>query len=407
MTNRTPQADRVLILAPSGRDAELCAAVLSDAGVSCAVQESVLSLCREVEQGCGAILVAEEALQGPALAELTDAVTRQPAWSDLPIVVILLPGKEHASAVEQWASRLGNVTLVDRPLRVHTLLSVIQVALRGRSRQYEIREHLAELQRTEESLRQANAVKDEFLGFVSHEMRTPLTVLRGNAEMLVRQFDHLDRDLLEGSVSEILARADHLQRMVENMLKLSKVESGSVLLAEPILLQRSFDSLCRGQSALYRRPITCSVPDDVPPVLADPTYLDQVMQNLLSNARKYSPEGASIDVAARHEGTLVRVVVSDHGAGLPDSEIEHLFEPFYRAPGSMTRAAGIGLGLAVSKRLIEAMGGSINATHRPGGGMDFAFTLPLAPDDDEPAAGAREAAVLAGGLPGEAPAASP
>ena len=234
---------------------------------------------------------------------------------------------------------------------------------------------------TEEGLREAAAAKDEFLGLVSHELRTPLTIIVGNARAL-RRIAALSPEEQSTSIADIQAEAERLQRLIENMLTLSRIESQAQVAPEPVLLQRALPGIVSRQ--VVSRPIQVDIPDDLAPVAADPLYIEQVVRNLISNAAKYSPAGSAIDVRARNEGQLVSVSVLDRGAGVAPDEMTRIFEPFFRSRKTSAQAAGAGLGLSVCKRLIEALGGHMWARMRAGGGTEVGFSLPAYTDTDEP-----------------------
>jgi two-component system, OmpR family, sensor histidine kinase KdpD len=129
-------------------------------------------------------------------------------------------------------------------------------------------------------------------------------------------------------------------------------------------------------------------------VAAEPNYLEQILQNLISNAIKYSPPGSPIDIQARREEGCVAISVLDRGSGIAPEEMERIFEPFFRSSSTAGQAAGIGLGLSVCKRLVDAQGGELWARPREGGGTEIGFSLPMYEDEDEPALAA---AARAGG----------
>src|SRR5205809_1046101 len=151
---------RVLILAPTGKDAALTAAVLSEAAIDPLVCPDLACVERAIEEGAGLLLLAEEAIAGGGLRTLGTALSRQPAWSDLPVLLLTRHGADSATVV-QAVPALGNVTLLERPVRPATLVSAVRAALKARERQYQIRSHLAERELTEQGLREADRRKDE------------------------------------------------------------------------------------------------------------------------------------------------------------------------------------------------------------------------------------------------------
>jgi K+-sensing histidine kinase KdpD len=231
---------------------------------------------------------------------------------------------------------------------------------------------------SDDALRLSNAVKDEFLGLVSHELRTPVTTIFGNARLLQDRGDRLAEVQRRTMVDDIATDADRLLGVVENLLLLTRLESGT----RPDLEPQVIDHVVRRavQSFRRRHPArTIRLHVQMPHVIvdADRTYLDVLVENLLSNADKYSPPEAPIRVNVRGVDGEVEVIVHDRGIGIRDSDAKALFEPFYRAAPAKARAAGVGVGLAVCKKVIDVQGGRIWARSRPRGGAEFGFALPI------------------------------
>ncbi len=238
---------------------------------------------------------------------------------------------------------------------------------------------ITERKEFEAELRRANTAKDELLGLVSHELRTPLTNVLGNALALRRHGQKLSPKEHAAALDDIAASAARLQRLIENMLVLSHVEARSEVTTEPVLLQRTLPALVKEHQARHPGALLELVLDhDLPPVLAQPTYVEQIVQNLLSNAEKYAPAGEIVELLARAEDREVRVGVLDRGAGIAQSELESVFDPFYRSPGIAATTPGAGLGLAVCRRLAEVQDGTMWAECRDGGGAAIWLSLPRA-----------------------------
>jgi signal transduction histidine kinase len=231
--------------------------------------------------------------------------------------------------------------------------------------------------RAELGLQRDVAERDEFLGLVSHELRTPLTVIVGTALTLLRGRASLAPEVADG-LDDIHESARRLQRLLENMLVLSRMSvEGLRDDVEPQVLLRLVERTLEDFRRLAPdREIRMSVPDDVPIVLANPTHVDQVLWNLLTNAAKYGGAGTPIDLAISTGAGHVAVAVSDRGPGIPPGEQDVIFEAHYRTAGGRSAAGGLGLGLSVCRRLVELQGGTITVTARPGGGSTFTFTLP-------------------------------
>ncbi len=228
-------------------------------------------------------------------------------------------------------------------------------------------------------------VRKEFVANVSHELRTPLSVIKGYVETLVDSHDAMplaDRDRF---LKTIQRHTERLNSLLEDLLALSRLESASPGLARErvdlgTLLAGALDDYRARPTAEGHR-ISLSVDPAVPPLFADPLKLGQVVDNLVSNALKYTPRGSRIDVGARLlSPELVEVSVRDNGPGIPAEDLPHVFERFYRVDKGRSREkGGTGLGLSIVKHIVQLHGGRVWAESRYGDGTNFLFTLPLQP----------------------------
>ena len=225
-------------------------------------------------------------------------------------------------------------------------------------------------------LEEALLAKDDFLGLVSHELRTPLTQLMGNAHLLSRRWDMLDEPTKRESVDEMVTHSQRMQRLVNNMLVLSRLERGVIPDAEPQLIQRLLRSTLDEFGARFPdTKVVIDMQDRLPPVATNADTIDQVLWNLLTNARKYGPPRGPVTVQVGETEGWTQVKVIDNGPGVQPDELDRLFQPYFRSSASASHAAGLGLGLSVCKTLIEAQGGKIWA-RRLEPGMEFGFGLP-------------------------------
>jgi PAS domain S-box-containing protein len=233
-------------------------------------------------------------------------------------------------------------------------------------------------QRVQEALRVALEAKDEFLGVMSHELRTPITAVYGGVRVLRSRAERLDEESKSRLLEDIEQESERLFRMVENLLVLSRLELGQEVATEPVMAQRTIGKLV--SSYAQRRPsrkVALNVDEEMDPIAAEPHYLEQILRNLISNADKYSPADSPVEIAIVRREDEADISILDRGSGISPEESETIFERFYRSDRTASKAAGIGLGLTVCKRLTEAMGGRIGATPRPGGGLEVRVTLPI------------------------------
>jgi two-component system sensor histidine kinase KdpD len=231
--------------------------------------------------------------------------------------------------------------------------------------------------------RQRQAVRDTFIGVLSHELRTPVTTIYAGAKVLARP-GTLPDETRQEIFDDIVIESERLHRLVEDVVAMTRFgDEGGDVGAEPVLLQRLLPSVVASEDGRWPGvSFEADVPAGLPTVIADPTYVEQVVRNLLSNAAKYGGAGASVlaRVEAVDDEVLVRIL--DDGPGFPPDESDRLFELFFRSSQTARAAAGAGIGLFVCARLIKAMGGRIWAKSRPQGGAEFGFALRVMGEDD-------------------------
>jgi PAS domain S-box-containing protein len=226
--------------------------------------------------------------------------------------------------------------------------------------------------------REAEQMRDRFIGVLSHELRTPITSIYGGAQVLLRRWQGLDPDTRSELVSDVAGEAERLERMVENLLVLARVERGAeVADVGPVLLQRIVPIVAEREGASWpAMDIRVDPNTDLPPVAADDASISLILRNLISNAGKYAGPAARVRIAieTEDEGT-VTVRVSDDGPGIAPEDEDKLFRLYYRSEAAAA-APGSGIGLFVCRALVTAMGGTIWGRTSEGGGADFGFSLP-------------------------------
>jgi two-component system phosphate regulon sensor histidine kinase PhoR len=231
-------------------------------------------------------------------------------------------------------------------------------------------------------LRRLESLRRDFVANVSHELKTPLTAIRGFAETLVSA-DVAPADV-EKYLSVILRHAERLSSLIEDLLELSRIESRKVpLRVGPVDVARVAAGIMTGMEPQFRaRSLDVKLePGDAPPALADRGAVEQILTNLLDNAAKYTNPGGRIEVRVEGHGDEVRVTVRDDGIGIPKHDLPRIFERFSRVDKARSRVlGGTGLGLAIVKHLVQALGGEIFVTSELGRGTTFRFELPRAPE---------------------------
>lgn len=234
----------------------------------------------------------------------------------------------------------------------------------------------------EEELRAADRAKSELISFLSHEIRTPITTILGDARLLLTQEQIFSDEERHVALQDIDHEADRLHRVIENMLALFGTEAATPVEVEPVHGRHVLERLVRSHwhRPLFRR-VRLQVDPDTPAVLGDQTYFEQVVMNLLNNAEKYSPPDTPIDLIVQRHNDDVAFRVLDRGYGIPQEQYDAVFTPFFRAEQAAMLAPGVGIGLAVCRRLVELQGGRIWAQPREGGGTEMGFVLPVAREE--------------------------
>jgi signal transduction histidine kinase len=247
--------------------------------------------------------------------------------------------------------------------------------------------HLLAEARKVEALKELDRMKTELLSTVSHELRTPLGSIKGYATTLLTHEARLRREERREFLEIIDSEADRLRELIENLLEMSRLEAGMLRIdKEPARLGGLAREVTRKvQLATTAHEVVLDWPSDDPWVLADTKRVYQVMQNLMSNAVKYSPQGGRITLAGGFGPRELTISVADQGLGMPAAELDKIFDRFHRVGGEVSRRiGGTGLGLAISQGLVEAHGGRIWAdSDGEGHGSTFHFTLPLLPEAGE------------------------
>ncbi len=226
-------------------------------------------------------------------------------------------------------------------------------------------------------MRETERLQTALLNSISHDLRTPLASITGALSSLVDPTatvgESTRRELLENAKEE----ADRLNHLLGNLLDMNRLEAGAVRLrVEPSDVEDLVGTaLAQLGDAAQRRDIRVMLPPDLPLIPMDFALVTQALVNLLDNAMKYSPAGAPIEIRTRPDVGAVQVRIEDRGSGIPSEDLTRIFDKFYRIQREWAKR-GVGLGLAISKGIIEAHGGRIWAENRPGGGSIVAFTLP-------------------------------
>ena len=361
------------MLAPTGRDAALTCSLLERDGFACLTCKSLGELFRRYrEEGAAALMIAEEVFVSAGLQELRALLAEQSAWSDIPLLIFTgTPAAAQRRPINAHVlSSLGNVTLLDRPLRPVTMLSAANAALRARRRQYDARRELFEQRR-------AVRERDQFLAMLGHELRNPLSA--------ITMAMNLEGDATASKYRDIMRRqVGHLTRLVDDLLDVSRVTSGKVSLRRENIELGAVAQRCMNTLAPtfphHRFVFSSAAGKKGLWIHADPVRLEQVINNLLNNAGKYTAPGGEISVAvSRIEGDAA-LEVRDSGVGIAPEMLGRVFELFTQVEGTLDRAkGGMGIGLTLVRSLVELHGGTVQASSAGlGRGSVFCVRFPLA-----------------------------
>jgi signal transduction histidine kinase/CheY-like chemotaxis protein len=363
---------RIVICAPTGRDAALTARVLQSVGIHSIVCANSDELMTQLPLGAGALLLVEEVVSGAAMRPLADYVASQPTWSDIPILLLTRSGADSLD-VQRAVEHLGNVTLVERPVRTIALITATRSAVRARERQYQVRD--------------ADKRKDEFLATLAHELRNPLAPIRTSMGILRHLYP--DSDQITQLRNVVDRQVAHLTRLVDDLLDVARITSGKVTLKRgQITLQSVINHAVEiSGTAMESKQHRLDVQEPDAPYLldADHARLVQSVANLLVNAAKFTHPGGHIVLRADVEGPVVTFRVADNGIGLEASSLVKIFDLFAQTPVPGEAPTGLGIGLSLARQFAEMHGGTLHASSEGlGHGSEFVLALPVVLEGGHP-----------------------
>ena len=414
MARISPESERAIILAPMGRDGSLALMMLNEAGYSGIVATSLANLCEALEQGAGLLVIAAEALRGVDIEPLLEHLHQQPAWSDLPIVLMTHHGGSDHNGSSHLSGLLGNVTFLERPFHPVTLISLVSAALRGRRRQYEARDRLidlseselrlqrtletleqqveertAQLRNNEEALRQSQKMEavGQLTGGIAHDFNNMLTGIIGSLELLRRRVSRGKLDDLDSLIDLGVTSANRAAGLTHRLLAFSRRQS---LDSKPV----EINQLVTSMGELLQRSINESIALDMRlseqlwTAEADPNQLESALLNLVINARDAMPGGGKlvVETTNRHldsvftaaygtlkPGDYVELSVSDTGCGIPEHLMGRVFDPFFT---TKPIGQGTGLGLSMIYGFARQSHGHVTIHSEVGTGTTVSLFLP-------------------------------
>lgn len=414
MTVMEAMSERAIILAPLGRDSQIALMMLNEAGFDGVITRDLGALCNELSLGAGLLVIACEALLGADLEPLLGLIEQQPAWSDLPIVLLTHHGGPEQNPASRLGSQLGNVTFLERPFHPVTLISLVTTALRGRRRQYEARDRLidlsqselrlqntletleqqveertAQLRLNEEVLRQSQKMEavGQLTGGIAHDFNNMLTGIIGSLELLRRRLARGRTEDLDSLIDLGVTSANRAAGLTHRLLAFSRRQS---LDSKPVQM----NTLVVSMGELLLRSINESIhlemqlDEQLWVAEADPNQLESALLNLVLNARDAMPDGGKLLVKTSNQhldtgftaahsnlqpGDYIVLSVTDTGYGMPQSTINRAFDPFFT---TKPIGQGTGLGLSMIYGFSKQSGGHVSIHSEVGKGTTVSLFLP-------------------------------
>lgn len=379
---------RVLLRMITSKDASMVIRLLARSGIEAQSCGDAAELAAEMSAGAGAVVIAEEVLADPGFGRVMLALRAQPAWSDVPVIVVARTGVD-SIAITEAVEQLANLTVLERPMRASSLVSSVRTALAARKRQYQLRATL-------EGLHEADQRKTEFLATLAHELRNPLAPLRTGLTILARMNPSPEK--AQSLYAMMDRQLSHMVRLIDDLMEVSRITRGKIeLQAESVALDRVVLDAVEVSKPLFvaaEQELVLDLHCAPCNVHGDAVRLTQVFANLLNNASKYTPPNGRVVVTMRSDAGSVQVQITDTGIGIPPHMLDSIFDMFVQVSGT-SRAAqgGLGIGLTLVRSLVELHDGRVSASSGGAGtGTTMTVELPLVPSATAARASASPAA---------------
>lgn len=373
---------RTVLYTPTGKDRRLIANMLERSGIGCHVCGSFPEVCRSIDEGAGAIIVAEKAFAVESLAPLHEALQRQPSWSDFPVILLTSGGRGTAGSerLRKLRRPLGNIFLLERrPLRPETLLGTLEIALRGRQRQYQIRDQIRQYALAQQALLRSEklAVTGRLAASIAHEINNPLEAITNLIYLMRSNPTPEQLQILLAEAEQELARVTEITKQTLRFYRETSqpVETDVASVLDSVL------KLYGNRVAVSSVSIEREVRTGRARVLSTPGELRQVLANLIGNAIDAMRGGGRLRIRIseqsspwHHHGSI-RISVADTGTGIAPDVFPAIFEPFVTTKGE----TGTGLGLWVTSEIIRKSGWRIRvrSSRRSGrSGTVFSIQIP-------------------------------
>lgn len=380
----------VLVLAPTGRDAEGACLLLRKVDIDCHICLTFQTLLELLDENTGIVLIVEEVFRDETIHQLLEYLKAQPIWSDLPVIVLTRASSSNRmpsrSPLNRLSEIIGNIMFLERPLHALTLISAVRTALKARQRQYQSRDYLIEREQAAQSLlesqkklEQSNRELEQFAAIASHDLQAPLRKVLLFVDLLEQDSgSSLSNEAID-YFSRMKKSINHMQQLITDLLNLSRISRQSkayqnVNLSE--VLQEAMDDLVAarkevdGQIEVQNNTNTS--------IFGDANQLRQMFQNLIENGLKFHRKNIPpiIKIVIKKNNTHCQISVADNGIGFNEIYADRIFETFQRLHGQ-AEYSGTGIGLSIVYKIVERHGGHISVTSSLGVGSTFLISLPM------------------------------
>jgi signal transduction histidine kinase len=372
---------RTVIVAPTGKDGRLIAGLLERQSMACHIADSVAAGCEAILEGAGAAIISEEAFVGGSIRPLLQVLRHQPPWSDFPVILLTVSGRVtlQSERLRELRRPLGNLFLLERPIRPETLLSTLEIALRGRQRQYQIRDQIQQYALAQAALLRSEklAVTGRLAASIAHEINNPLEAVTNLLYLMRGNLSPEQRKQFLGEAEQELARVAEITKQTLRFYREPSQPTATDVSAVLDSVLRLHGSRLRAAGVKVHSEIL----SETATVLSTPGELRQILANIIGNATDAMRQGGCLRIRISNQRQLqctdccVRLTIADNGTGIPPDVLPTIFEPFVTTKGE----TGTGLGLWVTSEIVKKNGWKIrvrssrNPAYR---GTAFSLVIP-------------------------------
>ena len=357
----TGQDLRTIIVAPTGKDGRLIAGLLERQSMACHIADSVAAGCEAILEGAGAAIISEEAFVGGSIRPLLQILRHQPPWSDFPVILLTVSGRVtlESERLRELRRPLGNLFLLERPIRPETLLSTLEIALRGRQRQYQIRDQIQQYALAQAALIRSEklAVTGRLAASIAHEINNPLESVTNLLYLMRGNLTPEQRKQFLAEAEQELARVTEITKQTLRFYREPSQPTATDVSAVLDSVLRLHGSRLRAAGVKVHSEIL----SETATVLSTPGELRQILANIIGNATDAMRQGGCLRIRISNRkqwqrtGCCVRLTIADNGTGIPPDVLPTIFEPFVTTKGE----TGTGLGLWVTSEIVKKNGWKI------------------------------------------------